>query len=112
VPATASPCGSWRAGTLPRATVVRVRRPDGSLVGYQRQPGEPPEAFAARLTGLDPSTRITDPGREAPADFAALLRGDVELAGGASVYALYPAQLDATRVRLLDAAELVGALAG
>lgn len=47
----------------------------------------------------------------AAAGFAVLLRGDLPLDAGTEVFALHPLELDAARVRLLAASDLVAALA-
>lgn len=45
------------------------------------------------------------------ARLAYLLRGDVAVAEGGEVFALHPAALDAARVRLLSASDVVASLA-
>ncbi|MGW0435806.1 MXAN_6230/SCO0854 family RING domain-containing protein [Micromonospora sp. NPDC003197] len=111
----------WHAAA--RTRTVHVRDRTGSLVTYRRGEGESVLAFASRLTALgpadgvptgeEPETASSTPQTvdDAPLPgFAALVRGDVELADGAQVYALHRAELDANRVDLLDAAQLVGLL--
>ncbi len=99
----------WHAAT--RAATVLVRHRDGTVVGYRRGGAETPSAFAARLAALSPpDDNSTAPGGPLP-DFAALVKGDAELAEGAQVYALYRSGLDASTIRLVDAGDLIGALA-
>ncbi len=47
----------------------------------------------------------------ATAGLAVLLRGDLPLSPGAEVFALHPLELDAARIRLVAASDLVAALA-
>ncbi|GAB2932315.1 hypothetical protein GCM10027280_19950 [Micromonospora polyrhachis] len=111
----------WHAAA--RARTVHVRHRDGGLVTYRRGEDESVPAFAHRLTALGPADGVPTGNEPHPAaagpqttdgaplpGFAALVRGDVELADGAQVYALHRAELDANRVDLLDAAQLVGLL--
>ncbi|MEH0936659.1 MXAN_6230/SCO0854 family RING domain-containing protein [Micromonospora psammae] len=97
----------WHAAA--RAGTVLVRHRDGGTSTYRREPGEDEAAYTGRLTALGP-TAVGDVPAAAPG-FAALVRGDLPLAEGAQVYALYRGELDADRVRLLDAADLVAGLA-
>ncbi|MFG3704560.1 MXAN_6230/SCO0854 family RING domain-containing protein [Micromonospora sp. NPDC047670] len=97
----------WHAAA--RAGTVVVRHRDGATSAYRREPGEGDAAFAGRLAALGP-TDLRDVPTAAPA-FAALVRGDLPLAEGAQAYALYRADLDGDRVRLLDAADLIAGLA-
>ncbi len=83
----------WHAAA--RAETTTVRHGNGSLVAYRREPGE--------TVGAEPAG-----GRP---DLAALVRGDAEVAERASVFALYPSQVDTGRATPLDAADLVAALA-
>ncbi|GAA3202918.1 MXAN_6230/SCO0854 family RING domain-containing protein [Actinocorallia longicatena] len=96
----------WHAGA--RASNVTVRSGNGSLVRYVRGAGEDADAFTGRLlAGGEP-----DDVRPPPPDpgFAALVKADLDLPGGTEVYALYPWRLDASKVRLLDAADLLSPL--
>jgi hypothetical protein len=97
----------WRSAA--RAATVFVRHHDGSFSCYRRRAGESVAAFADRI-----GTPDTDaPGAVTPeaAGLAHLVRGDLPPADGSQVYALYPGGLDAGRVRLLTAADVVAALA-
>ncbi|MFD0664538.1 MXAN_6230/SCO0854 family RING domain-containing protein [Thermocatellispora tengchongensis] len=94
----------WHAAA--RAEEVLIRHRDGTTTLHRRTPGEPPAAFAARLTPL-PSPAPAPTGDTPLPDFAALVTADVPLAPGAQVYALYPALLDPTTTTLLDAADLL-----
>ncbi|MFD1537049.1 hypothetical protein ACFSJ0_08400, partial [Nonomuraea guangzhouensis] len=96
--------GCWHAAA--RAAEVLVRRRDGSLVRYERRPGEDAAAFAARLIA-----RADAPA--APASFdevelAMLIHGDVPLPSGCPTYALHPDGLG--DVRPLGAADLLSEL--
>ena len=97
----------WHAAA--RAQTVLVRRSDGSLLRYDRSVDV--ASFAARL--VDPAaadgTALTEDA--AAAGFAVLLHGDLPLRPGAEVFALHPLGLDAARLRLLAASDLVAALA-
>ncbi|MFK3980901.1 MXAN_6230/SCO0854 family RING domain-containing protein [Micromonospora sp. NPDC050397] len=108
----------WHAAG--RAGTVLVRHRNGEVVGYRRGRAEPAAAFAARLTAFGPpdehrsdehlfDERVVESDLPLPG-FAALVDGDVELAEGARAYALRRSRLDAGRVELLDAADLVGTL--
>lgn len=99
----------WHAAA--RADEVTVRRQDGALLRYRRRTGEDVAAFAARLDSPGARDTVPDEPGAGSAGFAALVHGDLEPAPGAEVFALYPWRLDASRVRLLDAAALMGALA-
>ncbi|WP_147991336.1 TerD family protein [Streptomyces sp. t39] len=95
----------WQAAARARTVVVRHR--DGSRDVYARRDGEDVPGFAARI-----GTPDADGGEPAEAPgLVHLLRGDVQPADGAEAYALYPLALDAARVRLLAAPDLVTALA-
>ncbi|WP_329107797.1 hypothetical protein OG792_05090 [Micromonospora sp. NBC_01699] len=98
----------WHAAA--RAATVLVRHRDGTVVGYRRDDGEPVPTYAARLAALGPPDRDVTGDDVPPANFAALVRGDVPLADGAGAYALYRSGLDAGTVDLLDAADLIGTL--
>ncbi|MFC4060085.1 RING finger family 4 domain-containing protein [Planomonospora corallina] len=121
----------WHAAA--RAPEVLVRHRDGGVGRYVRGATEEIGAFAARLTaltapdhgpavpggtpgpvpgtasgGMSGTASGTVPGA---AGFAALADGGgLTPADGAQVYALRPGPLDPAEVRLLDAADLVGAL--
>ncbi|MEY9842509.1 MXAN_6230/SCO0854 family RING domain-containing protein [Streptacidiphilus sp. EB103A] len=97
---------AWQAAA--RANTVAVRHLDGTASTYRRRTGEDLPAFAARIATPDTDTAAADP---ATAQLAYLLRGDLALADGSEAYALHPAGLDAAKVRLLTAADLVTALA-
>jgi Prokaryotic RING finger family 4 len=98
----------WHAAA--RAALVQVRHADGSVAQYLRETGEPVEAFAARIVAqAPPDDLVTE--RVEPAHLAVLVRGDADIVAGGQVQALYRAALDADRVELLDAADLVGLLA-
>lgn len=95
----------WHAAA--RARTVLLRGPAG-LTAFTRGGDEPVAQFAHRLrTGTAPDHDVPDPAR---AELAFLLRGDLPVARGAQVYALYPAGLDPTTVRLLAAEDLVATL--
>lgn len=98
----------WHAGA--RARTVVVRRTDGSRLRYDRC-GEQAATFSARLADPAAADGTASVGDAAAADFAVLLRGDLPLGAGTEVFALHPRELDAARVRLLVAADLVAALA-
>ncbi|MFE0464760.1 MXAN_6230/SCO0854 family RING domain-containing protein [Kitasatospora sp. NPDC058965] len=98
---------TWHAAA--RARTVLLRHADGTVHRYTRRPDEAVPAFAARIGSRD-HEGPADPAAE-PAQLAHLLRGDLPLAPGAEAYALHPAGLDAARVRLLTAADVVTALA-
>jgi hypothetical protein len=100
-----------------RASRVVLRREGAACEVYVRRDGEDVSVFAARIgspdTDMEPDA---DSGRGAKrrtsgAGLAFLLRGDVELADGCEVFALYPQRLDASRVRLLSASDVVTAFA-
>ncbi|WP_201272304.1 MXAN_6230/SCO0854 family RING domain-containing protein [Verrucosispora sp. SN26_14.1] len=99
----------WHAAA--RARTVMVRYDGDARVTYRRAPDESVEAFTARLVALGPPDGDGVPDDATAPGFAALLRGDLTVAEGAPVYALHAAALDADRVRLLDAADLVADLA-
>jgi hypothetical protein len=96
----------WHAAA--RADTVIVRHRDGSRGTYRRAAGEPIAGFACRLIALSPADAPAP--SDASPELAALARGDVDLPDGAQVYALYPDRLDAARLRVLRASDLVGAL--
>ncbi|MFC9266378.1 RING finger family 4 domain-containing protein [Streptomyces zhihengii] len=95
----------WHAAA--RAGTVVLRHRDGSRVVYTRRDDEDVSGFAARI-----GTPDADSGEiaEAPS-LVYLLRGDIQPADGAEAYALHPLALDAARVRLLAAPDLVTTLA-
>lgn len=96
----------WHAAA--RARTVVLRGDDGTLVAFTRQPGEAVLSFVERLVtraGADP--QVPDP---ATAGLAFLHRGDIPVAPGAAVYALFPASLDPAAVRPLTAEDLVATL--
>ena len=98
----------WHAAA--RADLVQVRRADGSAAQYLREADEPVESFAARVIAQAPPDDVVSERME-PANLAVLVRGDADVVAGAQVYALYRATLDADRVELLDAADLLAMLA-
>jgi hypothetical protein len=97
----------WRSAA--RAATVFVRHHDRSFSCYRRRAGESVMAFADRIGA--PDTDAPGPARPETAGLAHLLRGDLSPADGSDVYALHPGALDAGRVRLLTAADVVAALA-
>lgn len=103
----------WNAAT--RARTVLVRHVDGSATRYDRRAGEQVAAFAARISSPDHDGSGEQGSAEqalasTPAQLAYLVRGDLRLAPGAEVYALYPSAIESSRVRLLTAADVVSAL--
>ncbi len=97
---------SWHAAG--RSADVLVRHRDGGTSRYLRGRDEPIGDFAARLSSLGtPDERRSTVPR---VDFAAVIKDDLELADGARVYALHPRNLDTTKVRLLDALDLLSPL--
>ncbi|MFD3453433.1 MXAN_6230/SCO0854 family RING domain-containing protein [Streptomyces sp. NPDC058691] len=103
----------WQAAA--RAATVLLRHADDSVTAYRRRAGEPVAEFAARIgtpdedgSDGDGPDALKELGR---ARLAWLLRGDLELPESGEVFALHPAGLDAARVRLLSAADVVAALA-
>lgn len=98
----------WHAAA--RARIVLVRRADGSLLRYDRRQDEAAAGFAARLADPLTAAGVADVPETRAAGFAVLLRGDLPLAAEAEVFALHPLELDAGRVRLLAASDLVAAL--
>ncbi|MGW3244942.1 MXAN_6230/SCO0854 family RING domain-containing protein [Streptomyces sp. NPDC001070] len=97
----------WQAAA--RAATVLVRHADGSATAYRRRGAEAVAEFAARI-----GTPDADPADGAAPDtarLAYLLRGDVAVPAGGEVFALHPAALDAAKVRLLSAPDLVASLA-
>ncbi|MFC1436747.1 MXAN_6230/SCO0854 family RING domain-containing protein [Streptacidiphilus sp. N1-10] len=94
---------TWQAAG--RARTVIVRHADATTSTYHRRTLEDTYAFAARL-----GTPDTDPANDQPhPELAYLLRGDIALAPGSETYALHPAALDATKVRLLSATDVTAA---
>ena len=98
----------WHAAA--RARTVLVRRSDGSLLRYDRS-NESVASFAARMVDAASADGTASAVDAAAAGFAVLLRGDLPLGAGAEVFALHPLELDAARLRLLAASDLVAALA-
>jgi hypothetical protein len=99
--------GRWLAAA--RAGEVLVR--DGAQIAlYRRRKNEPVGIFAARVATGD-IDGAGDPEDAATAGFQLLVRGDLPVPDGAEVYALHPASLDASKVRLLAAADVAGMLA-
>ncbi|MGW7286290.1 MXAN_6230/SCO0854 family RING domain-containing protein [Streptomyces sp. NPDC054847] len=96
-----------------RASWVVLRREDAASAVYVRRDGEDVSAFAARIGSPDTDTDMGGDAecRASGAGLAFLLRGDIELPDGCEVFALYPQRLDASRVRLLGAADVVTAFA-
>jgi hypothetical protein len=97
----------WHAAV--RANTVVVRDRDGSRATYRRAAGETMADFAGRLVALGPADGTDSP--DVQPELAALVRGDVDLPDDAQVYALYRARLDPARLRMLQASDLVAALA-
>jgi hypothetical protein len=96
----------WHAAA--RARTVLVRGSDGVMSSFTRGADEPVGAFATRLgNGAGPDATTVDPSL---ATLAFLLRGDVPVATGAQVYALYPANLDPATIRPVTADQLVASL--
>jgi hypothetical protein len=85
-----------------RAGRVVIRRRDGALVAVTREPGEPVEAFLARVHAGEGTSAGALP--DGPA-FAALVRADFALPAGSTVYALHPDRTEG--VHQLAAADLV-----
>lgn len=92
----------WHAAA--RAQEIVVRHRDGTTSRHFRG-SDDAAAFAARLT-----TPSGDRGT-VMADFAALIQDDAQVTEGAQVYVLHPERLDPTKVRLLDATDLISQLA-
>jgi hypothetical protein len=103
----------WQAAA--RAATVVLRHTDGSRSVYRRRDGEDVGGFAARIGSPDTETHEgtggDDDGSSGGPRLAYLLRGDLELPDGSEVFALYPLGQDASRVRLLAAADMVTVLA-
>lgn len=102
---------TWHAAA--RARTILLRHPDGSMDRFVRGKDEPAREFATRVAswGLtEDSGDRAEPGNAASASLQFLLRGDLPAPEGASVYALYPALLDPTRVRILSASDLAAQL--
>lgn len=98
---------TWQAAA--RADTVIVRHAHGAHSTYRRRTEETAHAFALRI-----GTPATDgPPEPAPdrATLAYLLRGDLDLPARSEVFALHPAGLAASNVRLLTASDLAGSLA-
>ncbi|MEU4098456.1 MXAN_6230/SCO0854 family RING domain-containing protein [Streptomyces sp. NPDC026673] len=97
----------WQAAA--RAATVLLRHADGSTTAYRRREAESAAEFAARI-----GTPYGDPADGAmpeAARLAYLLRGDVAVPAGGEVFALHPGALDAAKVRLLSASDVVASLA-
>lgn len=99
----------WHAAA--RSDEVVVRCADGSVVGYVRDPAEDPAGFARRLTARLEPDRPWDEDAASRSDFAAVLTGDITPRHGAQVYALHPHLLDSAAHTLIDAPQLLSALA-
>ncbi|MEU4407148.1 MXAN_6230/SCO0854 family RING domain-containing protein [Streptosporangium sp. NPDC023963] len=97
----------WHAAA--RAGEVLVRRLDGSVSRYARRAGEDVAGLVTRLMKHDHDGPRQEPVGDV--DLAVLVHADLDLPEGSRLYALYPWSADASRVELLDAADLVGALA-
>jgi hypothetical protein len=76
-----------------------------------RDPAEDPAEFARRLTARLEPDRPWDEDAANRADFAAILTGDITPRHGAQVYALHPHLLDCAAHTLIDAPQLLSALA-
>lgn len=92
----------WHAAA--RATGVLVRTGD-TIAMFVRRSGETAGDFAARLATTDADGDAT-PADAAVAGLQFLVRGDLPTPPDAQVYALYPADLNAARVHLLNAPDL------
>lgn len=99
----------WHAAA--RTDEVVVRCADGSVVGYLRDPAEDLSVFARRLTARLEPDRVWDQDAADRADFAAVLTADITPRVGAQVFALHPQLLDPATHTLLDAPQLLSALA-
>jgi Prokaryotic RING finger family 4 len=99
---------TWHAAA--RADVVLVRCDDGVVHRFLRSAGEDVPTFAGRILAGTPDS-VGSADEITPVPLAFLIRGDAPVAAGADVYALYPAGLDTTAVRLLAAADLAASLA-
>jgi RING finger family protein len=99
----------WHAAA--RSDEVVVRCADGSVVGYVRDPAEDPAGFARRLTARLEPDRPWDEDAANRSDFAAVLTGDITPRHGAQVYALHPHLLDSAAHTMIDAPQLLSALA-
>ncbi|MEU3452288.1 MXAN_6230/SCO0854 family RING domain-containing protein [Micromonospora sp. NPDC006766] len=91
-----------------RAREVLVRDGDGLRL-LRRGEGESVKAFHARLRDEPGEPATVEDAASAGLQFVG--RGDLPVPDGAEVYALHPAGLDASRVRLLAAADVAGLLA-
>ncbi|MEU4222979.1 MXAN_6230/SCO0854 family RING domain-containing protein [Nonomuraea sp. NPDC026600] len=98
--------GCWHAAA--RAAEVLVRRHDGSLVRYERRPGEDAAAFADRLIARADAPAVARPASFDGVELALLIHGDLPLPSGCATYALHPDGLG--DVRLLGAAYLLSEL--
>jgi hypothetical protein len=99
--------GRWHAAA--RASEVLVR--DGErITRYRRRDDEPAAVFAERLGDPTGGDGFAVPAEAGDAALQLLVRGDLPVPAGAAVYALHPANLDASTVRLLAAADLAAAL--
>jgi hypothetical protein len=102
----------WHAAA--RADRVTVRAPNGSIAHLIRSSGEDAAAFARRIQDGPPdetgATWGAVPASTGPVELAYLLRGDLPVADGASVYTLHPGHLTSERAEFLAAADLVSQL--
>jgi len=98
--------GRWHAAA--RAGEVLVRDGD-RITRYRRRAGETVAGYAARIATAD-ADGVGTPSEAATAHLQLLIRGDLSAPDGAQIYPLRPANLDASTVELLTAADLVGAL--
>jgi hypothetical protein len=97
----------WHAAA--RAGEVLIRGED-RILAYRRRDGEPVAAFAARLADTTAADGDAVPQDAAEANLQLLLRADLPYPNDAEVFALHRAGLDASRVRLLGAADIASAL--
>jgi RING finger family protein len=100
----------WEVAALhaaARSTRVTIRRRGGTLVALTRDAGEPVEAFSARVLAGNGAV-ASAPADDGPA-FAALVRADVPLPAGSTLYALYAGETEG--VEQLAAADLAAQLA-
>jgi hypothetical protein len=86
-----------------------VRHQDQTVTGYRARAGEKVIDFAARI-GTPDHDNVTGITLD-QAQLAYLLRGDIQLPDKTQAYALHPGALNANRMELLTAADVVTRLA-
>ena len=103
---------TWLASA--RSATVLVRRLDGSVAEFTREPSEVLVAFAQRVAAGVPDRVLTGEqfAVEPAVDAAYVVRGDVPVRAGAPVFAVYRGLLDPNAVTLVEAAQVVDDLAG